>query len=72
MELAADNDLNVIFDEIKQLGLTENLAELEAYGFTVIEDALPKDTLQTAREQILALAEKQTGRKPAGPPSRPV
>lgn len=65
IEIARDtNDLDQIYAEIKHLGLTENLAELEAYGFTVIENALPNDTLKTARDQILAIAEKQTGRKP--------
>ncbi len=61
---AAASDLDRIMTEIKRLDLTDHLAELEAYGYTVIENLLPKDTLETAREQILHIAAKQTGRKP--------
>lgn len=61
---AEASDLDRIMTEIKRLDLTDHLAELEAYGYTVIESLLPKDTLETAREQILRIAAKQTGREP--------
>lgn len=57
-------DLNRIFAEMKRLELLDNFAELEAYGFTVIKNALTKKTLDTARNQLLAIAKKQTGRTP--------
>jgi len=37
---AATRDLNRIYADIRALGLETNLAELEAFGFTVIEGAL--------------------------------
>ena len=40
------------------------MAHLEAYGFTYIKGALDGDTLTTARQAIMDLAEAQTGVAP--------
>ena len=60
---AATRDLNDIYRDIRALGLETNLAELEAYGFTVIEGALPREDVTALREKILELAEARMGRK---------
>ncbi len=60
---AATRDLNDIYRDIRALGLETNLAELEAFGFTVIEGALAKDDVKALRETILAIAEDRMGRK---------
>lgn len=49
-EWSATPDLNGIFNEIRGLGLETNLAELEAFGFTVIEGALSAEL----NKQVLA------------------
>src|SRR5579862_2527316 len=59
----ATPDLNDIYREIRALGLETNLAELEAYGFTVIEGALDPDTTRRLRETILRIAEKRLGHR---------
>jgi hypothetical protein len=57
-------DLNEVYGEIRRLGLESNLAELEAYGFTILERLLPEETVLTARQAILDVAERHTGHKP--------
>jgi hypothetical protein len=59
----ATPDLNDIYREIRERGLESNLAELEAYGFTVVEGALDPDTTRALRERILEIAEARMGRK---------
>ncbi len=61
---SASEDLNDVWGNIARLGLEPNVAQLEAYGFTYIEGVLDADTLTTARQAILDLAEAQTGVKP--------
>jgi hypothetical protein len=60
---AATPDLNDIYRHIRALGLETNLAELEAYGFTVIEGALSPELTKALREKILELAEARMGRR---------
>ncbi|HEY3949501.1 phytanoyl-CoA dioxygenase family protein [Phenylobacterium sp.] len=62
----ATPDLNDIYREIRALGLETNLAELEAYGFTVIEGALDAATTQALKAKILEIAEARMG-KPLDP-----
>jgi ectoine hydroxylase-related dioxygenase (phytanoyl-CoA dioxygenase family) len=59
----ATRELNDIYREIRALGLETNLAELEAFGFTVIEDALDPQLTKELREAVLRTAEDFTGRR---------
>lgn len=60
---AATRDLNRIYGEIRSLGLETNLAELEAFGFTVIENALSPELTARLRGAVLAAWEERYGRK---------
>lgn len=60
----ATRDLNTVYREIQLLELEPNVAELEVFGFTVIEDAMPMAAVERAREVILDLAEQRMGRRP--------
>jgi ectoine hydroxylase-related dioxygenase (phytanoyl-CoA dioxygenase family) len=60
---SATRDLNEVYREIRALGLETNLAELEAFGFTVIEGALDDGQVEAMRAVILALAEERLGRR---------
>ena len=60
---SATPDLNDIYREVRALGLETNLAELEAYGFTIIENALLPDLTNDLRETILRIAEERVGAK---------
>ncbi|HEY2706548.1 MAG TPA: phytanoyl-CoA dioxygenase family protein [Caulobacteraceae bacterium] len=60
---AATPDLNEIYREIRDLGLETNLAELEAFGFTVIEGALSPDEVKATRDKIIEISEARLGRK---------
>src|SRR5579864_3329607 len=60
---AATRDLNRIYRDIRDLGLETNLAELEAFGFTVIEGALPPDLTRRLRDAVLSAWEQRYGRK---------
>jgi hypothetical protein len=57
----ATRELNEIYRDIRSLGLETNLAELEAFGFTVIEGALPPDLSGELRDTILRLASEKAG-----------
>ena len=46
-------DLNDVYGEARELGLETNLAELEVYGFTVVENAISDDLTDRAVEAIL-------------------
>jgi hypothetical protein len=59
---AATRDLNRIYRDIRELGLEANLAELEAFGFTVIEGALSPELTRRLREAVLAAWEERYGR----------
>jgi ectoine hydroxylase-related dioxygenase (phytanoyl-CoA dioxygenase family) len=60
---SATPDLNEIYREVRALGLETNLAELEAFGFTVIQGALSPDQTAAARQAILTVSEERLGRK---------
>ncbi len=62
-EWSATPDLNEIYREIRDAGLETNLAELEAFGFTIVPNALTKDDVSNMRSLIVEIAEKQLGRK---------
>jgi ectoine hydroxylase-related dioxygenase (phytanoyl-CoA dioxygenase family) len=50
-------DLNDLYRQIRGLGLETNLAELDAFGFTVIEGALSPDLTGQLREAVVREAE---------------
>jgi Phytanoyl-CoA dioxygenase (PhyH) len=56
-------DLNGVYREVRARGLETNLAELEAFGFTVIEGALTTAQAAAARDAIIAIAKQRLGRK---------
>src|SRR5215471_17754484 len=60
---AATKDLNRVYGEIRALGLETNLAELEAFGFTVIEGALSPELTLRLRGAVLGAWEERYGRK---------
>ena len=60
---AATRDLNRIYGDIRDLGLEANLAELEAFGFTVIEGALSPDLTKRLRGAVLEAWEERYGRQ---------
>ena len=59
----ATRELNEIYRQVRDLGLETNLAELEAFGFTVIEGALSPDLTDDLRSAILRTAEERIGRR---------
>jgi ectoine hydroxylase-related dioxygenase (phytanoyl-CoA dioxygenase family) len=64
MEIAdwrATRDLNECYREIRALGLETNLAEIEAFGFTVIEGAIPPDLTERLRQAIIRTSEERSG-----------
>jgi hypothetical protein len=66
MEIAAWSacpELVETYREIQALGLVENLAELETFGYTVIEGALTPDQVVRMRTRILELAELRLGKR---------
>ena len=60
---SATPELNGIYREIRALGLESNLAELEAFGFTVIPGALSEDLTIRLRQAVLGAAEQRFERK---------
>ncbi|HEV2370373.1 MAG TPA: phytanoyl-CoA dioxygenase family protein [Acidimicrobiales bacterium] len=54
-------DLNAVYREIRELGLEANLAELEAFGFTVIEAALSPGLTNETRAAVVRLASERVG-----------
>ncbi|HLK24597.1 MAG TPA: phytanoyl-CoA dioxygenase family protein [Caulobacteraceae bacterium] len=54
---SAAPDLVDIYREVRAAGLEPNLAELEAFGFTVIENALSPDQVTALRERIVEISE---------------
>jgi hypothetical protein len=56
---SATQDLNDLYREIRTLGLETNLAELEAFGFTVIEGALSPEVTRDLRDAVLRAAEER-------------
>lgn len=60
---SATRELNGLYRDIRELGIETNLAELSAFGFTVIEGALSPELTTKLREKIIAIAEERLGRK---------
>jgi ectoine hydroxylase-related dioxygenase (phytanoyl-CoA dioxygenase family) len=56
-------DLVDVYRNLCDLGLQANLAELEAFGFTVVEGALEADQTRVMRDRIVELSEERLGRK---------
>ncbi len=56
-------ELNKIYREIRALGLESNLAELEAFGFTVVRDALDPELTVRLRDAVLRSAETSFKKK---------
>jgi hypothetical protein len=54
-------ELNGIYRQIRDLGLETHLAELEAFGFTVIEDALTPEQIEKSRDAILKVTSERWG-----------
>jgi len=55
--------LNGTYRAIRELGLETNVAELEAFGFTILPATLNAETVDRVKERILAVAERRWGRK---------
>jgi len=61
-EWSATPELNKIYREIRALGLEGHLAELEAFGFTVIRDALSPELTKGLRQAVLDSAQTNFGK----------
>ena len=61
-EWTATRDLNRNYRDIRELGLETNLAELEAFGFTIIENALSPTLTKRLRDAVLAAGEARYGK----------
>jgi hypothetical protein len=57
----ATRELNEIYRDIRTLGLESNLAELEAFGFTIIEEALSSTLTEQLKDAILRIASEKVG-----------
>jgi ectoine hydroxylase-related dioxygenase (phytanoyl-CoA dioxygenase family) len=58
----ATRDLNPLYQQIRDLGLESNIAELDAFGFTVIENALSPALVASLRDAVLETAEEHFDR----------
>ncbi len=55
----------VVFGEIRQLGLEKNILELEEQGYTIVPDAIPMDMVKRMREVIIdQVHDKSGGERP--------
>ena len=63
---AINEDLDKVYAEIRELGLEGYVAELDAYGLSVIppDFVAPREFTTRLRDGILELAEKRSGIKP--------
>ncbi len=61
----ATPELGPLYREIRELGLEQNIAELDAFGFTILEPgkAAPVAWVEQLRDTLLAVAERRTGVK---------
>jgi ectoine hydroxylase-related dioxygenase (phytanoyl-CoA dioxygenase family) len=59
------SDLNDIYQDVVKYGLVENIAELEAFGFTVVppERVAPPEFHERLREAIIDAHERRTGHR---------
>ena len=58
----ATRDLNDLYREIRGLGLETHVAELEAFGFTVVEGALSAELTERLRTAVIREAERRLQR----------
>ncbi len=63
-EWKATSDFNEIYLNLRRLGLEGNVAELEAFGFTVIERAASEELVEQLKNAICAEVEAKTGNRP--------
>src|SRR5215468_6047376 len=56
---SASKNLNEIYRNIRELGLETKLAEMEAFGFTVIENAISREMAFKLRDAVLREAERR-------------
>ena len=55
----------IVFAEIRRLGLEMNILELEEKGYTIVPDALPLDMVECMREVIIdQTTDKYGGERP--------
>lgn len=59
---SATEDLNGLYRRIRDLGLEANVAELDAFGFTIIPQALSPQRTEALRKAVLAAAETSFGK----------
>jgi ectoine hydroxylase-related dioxygenase (phytanoyl-CoA dioxygenase family) len=55
--------LQRILSNIRELGLNDNLVELETIGYTTIKAVLSEEQIERAQEAILSRVESTSGRK---------
>jgi len=55
-----------IWDEIERLDLVRNIAEIEAFGYTIVppEKVAPPEIIAELRERVLDVAQRRTGERP--------
>ena len=54
----------IVFGEIRRLGLEKHVVEIEEQGFTVVENAVPMSMVERMRDVILAQVADKTGKEP--------
>jgi ectoine hydroxylase-related dioxygenase (phytanoyl-CoA dioxygenase family) len=59
----ATQGLNERYNQIRELGLESNVAELDAFGFTVVENAIDQATVDTLLRRICDVAGNRLGTK---------
>lgn len=57
----ATRDLNGLYRELREFGLETNVAELDAFGFTIVRDALAPELTGQLRDAVLREAERFFG-----------
>ena len=57
----ATRGLNEAYRAIRTIGLETNLAELDAFGFTVIEGAASAELVERLKRAISSEVERKTG-----------
>ena len=63
-EFESTENANSIYKRIQELGLEQNILDLETYGFTVISPekvAAPDGFLERIRDIVLRIANERTG-----------
>ena len=57
----AESSREIVFGEIRRLGLQANVLELEEKGYTVVPDALSMATVERMRDVILRQTQEKSG-----------